>query len=197
MTAANSSLDITSAPAAKGEQLPPGMAATLASLYEATAPKPGNVHPTAAFDDTTNYAAFVRSAIVVGPILEQARTMGVGPAVLEAVRQTQAAVGTNTNLGTLLLIAPLAAAPADRPLVEGLATVLDRLSAADTRAVYEAIRLAQAGGLGRVAEGDVSQAPPPDLTLAGRHAARCRSRSRRPAVHEQFCRRVPGPGPLD
>ena len=49
-----------------------GAAATLACLYEATARKPGNVYPGADFDETTTYAAFVTSAVVIGPIIEKA-----------------------------------------------------------------------------------------------------------------------------
>jgi triphosphoribosyl-dephospho-CoA synthase len=142
----------------------PAAAATLACLYEATAQKPGNVHPNASFDDLT-YADFVASAIVIGPILEQAREKGVGRTVLDAVRVTQESVGTNTNLGTLLLLAPLAAVPADETLADGIADVLQRFDRDDTRFVYEAIRLAVPGGLGRVDDADVYSDPPENLTL--------------------------------
>jgi triphosphoribosyl-dephospho-CoA synthase len=146
-------------------RLSPGAAATLACLYEATAPKPGNVHPEASFDKTTTYGHFVRSAVAIGPIAEQAATVGVGQTVLDAVRATRACVGTNTNLGTVLLLAPLAAVPHGESLERGIGEVLARLTYGDTRAVYEAIRLAHAGGLGRAERGDVSAAPPPDLHL--------------------------------
>src|SRR5689334_25243107 len=95
-------------PAPNSGPIPLGTAATLACIYEATARKPGNVYPGADFDDTTTYAAFVKSAIAIGPVLERAPHVGVGLTVLDAVRATRDAVGTNTNLGTLLLIAPLA-----------------------------------------------------------------------------------------
>jgi triphosphoribosyl-dephospho-CoA synthase len=144
---------------------PTVVAATLACIYEATAPKPGNVHPHASFDDATSYADFVTSAVVVGPILQQAPRAGVGRTVLDAVRATHDAVGTNTNLGTLLLLAPLAAVPEEQPLREGIATVLDGLTSEDTRLVYEAIRLSAAGGLGRAEQADVFQDPPPQLNL--------------------------------
>jgi len=138
-------------------------AATLACLYEATAPKPGNVHPGRDVDDAS-YADFVVSAIVVGPILARASVRGVGRTVLEAVRATREACGTNTNLGTLLLVAPLAAVPAGQTLADGIAGVLARLTSDDTRCVYEAIRLAAAGGLGRVERADVFS-DPPNLSL--------------------------------
>jgi len=145
--------------------LPIGAAATLACLYEATASKPGNVYPGADFDETTSYAAFVTSAVVIGPIIEKTPAVGVGQTVLNAVQATRDAVGTNTNLGTLLLLAPLAAVPCDTSLEAGIGKVLDGLTPDDTRAVYEAIRIANAGGLGRESEADVFLDPPPTLKL--------------------------------
>lgn len=142
-----------------------GAAATLACLYEATARKPGNVYPGADFDETTSYAAFVKSAVVIGPIIEKTPRYGVGQTVLDAVQATRKAVGTNTNLGTLLLIAPLAAVPRESKLTDGIGAVLDALTPDDTRFVYEAIRLANAGGLGREDVADIRHAPPPNLTL--------------------------------
>src|SRR3954454_8123743 len=100
--------------------LPLGTAATLACIYEATARKPGNVYPGADFDETTTYAAFVKSAIAIGPIIEKAPSLGVGITILDAVQATRDAVGSNTNLGTLLLLAPLAAVPAGTNLQDGI-----------------------------------------------------------------------------
>ena len=97
------------------------------------------------------------------PVLEGAAGRPVGETVLAAVRATRQVVRTNTNLGILLLLAPLAAVGPDRPLREGLRRVLERLDVADARAVYEAVRLANPSGLGRVPEQDVSE--PPTQTL--------------------------------
>jgi triphosphoribosyl-dephospho-CoA synthase len=146
--------------------LPIGAAATLACLYEVTARKPGNVYPGADFDETTTYAAFAASAVVIGPIIEKTPSVGVGQTVLDAVRATREAVGTNTNLGTLLLLAPLAAVPRETSLEAGIGKVLDCLTPDDTRAVYEAIRIANAGGLGHEEVADVFAEPPPTLTLS-------------------------------
>src|SRR5690348_1953484 len=85
-----------------------GNAAMLACLYEATAPKPGNVHPGASFADAT-FEDFQVSAKVIGPIMQGAQTRGVGQTILDAVSATREAVGTNTNLGMILLFAPLTA----------------------------------------------------------------------------------------
>src|SRR5262249_17967858 len=55
--------------------------------------------------------------------------------------------------------------PRDTKLESGIGKVLDELTPADTRAVYEAIRLANAGGLGREDEADVFADPPLTLKL--------------------------------
>ena len=144
--------------------LSPGAAATLACIYEATAPKPGNVHPDACFCDVS-YADFVASAVVIGPVFDRAHHVGVGATVLEAVRTTRIATDTNTNLGTLLLLAPLAAVPTDARLSDGIQSVLDRLTADDTHRVYAAIRLSRAGGLGHADKADVFAGAPTELTL--------------------------------
>lgn len=152
-------------------QLSVGQCATLACLLEATAPKVGNVHRGADFDDLT-FADFVASAVVIGPIVEKACPNGVGRTVLEAVRATRNVVATNTNLGMLLLIAPLAAVPlSERLTSESVGKVLRGLTAADCQRVYEAIRAAQPGGMGQVESMDVAEAPPADLLAAMRAAA--------------------------
>ncbi len=130
-----------------------------ACLMEATARKPGNVHPEASFADMT-YDDFVRSADLVAPILASAGEIGVGAAILQSVQATQEALGRNTNLGIILLLAPLAAVPRSVPLRQGIGAVLQGIDLDQTRQVYEAIRLAAPGGMGRVDEGDVAGAPP-------------------------------------
>jgi len=144
--------------------------ATLACLLEVTAPKPGNVHRGADFEDLS-FSDFVTSAVVVGPIVEQAATLGVGPAILQAVQATREAVGTNTNLGMLLLLVPLAAVPREEPLASGIGRVLRGLTPGDAAAIYQAIQTAQAGGLGQVPEHDVAGSPPANLHDAMRMAA--------------------------
>ena len=67
-----------------GESLSIGQCATLACLLEVTAPKPGNVHRGADFEDVT-FVDFVASAVAIGPAMEHAVRSGVGAAVLDAV----------------------------------------------------------------------------------------------------------------
>jgi triphosphoribosyl-dephospho-CoA synthase len=151
-------------------QLSAGQLAALACLLEATAPKPGNVHPGARFADMT-HLDFVASAIASAPAMDSAVGVSLGQTVLDAVRATRQLVGKNTNLGTLLLLAPLAKVPRGQPLRPGVAEVLAGMNAEDARLVYEAIRLAQPGGLGSAPAADVHDEPPPDLLAAMRLAA--------------------------
>ena len=144
--------------------------ATLACLLEATAPKPGNVHRGADFEDLC-FNDFVVSAVAIGPAMQSARQVGVGDSILAATRATRTLVGRNTNLGCVLLIAPLAAAAPEQPLGSGIDDVLRSLSASDAARVYEAIRLVTPGGLGTVAEMDVHDSAPVDLVAAMRLAA--------------------------
>ncbi len=62
--------------------------AVSACLLEATARKPGNVHPAASFADLT-YADFVRSAHVIRPSFEHGAEWSVGRIVFDAVERTQ------------------------------------------------------------------------------------------------------------
>lgn len=144
----------------QGPPLTLGACATLACSWEATAPKPGNVYRGADFADLS-YADFLTSAAAIGPIIEQTASRGVGATVLAGVEATRGAIGAkNTNLGILLLIAPLAAARVDRPLCESIAEVLELLTVDDCCNAYAAVRLVQPGGLGRVDEADVNDGPP-------------------------------------
>jgi triphosphoribosyl-dephospho-CoA synthase len=135
-----------------------GLCAQLACIWEATARKAGNVHRLCDFADLT-YLDFLHSAAAIGPFLQRTGDLGVGLTVLEAVRATRAVASTNTNLGMLLLIAPLAAVPGWLSLEAGLPAVLDGLTVNDSQAVYEAIRMVEPGGLGRSPEQDVHDEP--------------------------------------
>jgi triphosphoribosyl-dephospho-CoA synthase len=127
-------------------------------MWEVTARKPGNVHRQREFADTS-YVDFLLSAAAAAPVLEAAGHLSVGEMVLEGLRATRQLVRTNTNLGLLLLLAPLAKVPRAEDLPRGLPRVLAGLDNADARAVYQAIRLAVPGGLGQVSEQDVHDEP--------------------------------------
>jgi triphosphoribosyl-dephospho-CoA synthase len=159
----------TIAPAAE-DRLSAGQCATLACLLEATAAKPGNVHRGADFEDMT-FTDFAVSAAAIGPAMEAAAQRGVGATVLAAVQATRRLVPVNTNLGTVLLLAPLAAVPREQSLKAGIGQVLSNLTAADAEAVYAAIRRAEPGGLGTADQMDVAEAAPESLLAAMAAAA--------------------------
>jgi triphosphoribosyl-dephospho-CoA synthase len=90
---------------------------------------------------------------------------GVGAAVLHVITATRQVVASNTNLGMVLLLAPLAAVRV-ASLRERLRDVLKATTVQDAQFVYQAIRIADPGGLGTVAEQDVSDEPTVTLVEA-------------------------------
>jgi triphosphoribosyl-dephospho-CoA synthase len=148
-------------------------AAQLACLLEVSAPKPGNVSPGLHFADT-RYEHFLGSAAAIGLPLSGAGARPLGATVLLAAEATSEWTRSNTNLGIILLLAPLARAalldgPAEQlardAVVEhgvlrtALREVLDATTVEDARSVYTAIRRAAPGGLGRAATQDVAHEP--------------------------------------
>jgi triphosphoribosyl-dephospho-CoA synthase len=134
---------------------------------ELEALKPGNVHIHEAGHGMSVEDFRVSAKVSAAPLTAPGNA--VGRRILEAVAATRAAVGCNTNLGIVLLAAPLVAAAesvAQCGLRASLADVLARLTVADAVAAYEAIRLAAPAGLGRVAEQDAAAAPTIDLRQA-------------------------------
>jgi triphosphoribosyl-dephospho-CoA synthase len=128
----------------------------LACIWEASARKPGNVHRYCDFGDSS-YVDFLQAAATIAPVL--AADLSVGALVFEAVRLCGQVTASNTSLGIVLLLAPLAKAASKGSLRAGLPQVLNQLGKADAELVYAAIRLAKPGGLGRVADQDVSEMP--------------------------------------
>ncbi|MEE7504650.1 triphosphoribosyl-dephospho-CoA synthase [Methylobacterium sp. C33D] len=137
-----------------------------ACLAELDALKPGNVHAYAPGHRMV-LADFVTSADVSAPPLARAGA-GVGARVRDSVAATMAAVGQNTNLGILLLCAPLAVSAEGGQTV---AAVLDSLDGADSEAVFAGIRRANPGGLGAAGRHDVADAAPGSLRDAMAEAA--------------------------
>lgn len=128
-----------------------------ACLWEVAAPKAGNVHPQASFSDLT-YNDFVRSARITAFMLARSHR-GVGKAILDTSKAVRLQVGKNTNLGIILLLAPLISASQEQNLDEAVSAVIDQMTVEDSKQIYEAIRTARPGGMGEVAEQDVAQEP--------------------------------------
>jgi triphosphoribosyl-dephospho-CoA synthase len=139
-----------------------------------SAPKPGNITPEHDFADTT-YADMVRSAIALGPVFarRRARRRGVGELIADAVSATARVTTANTNLGIVLLFAPLVRAEAIRLPGESLRSaaerVLGELDVDDATAAFAAIVQAHPGGLGEAPEHDVRA--PPSVSLREAMAA--------------------------
>jgi len=164
------STDNAARPLGSAAQLTIAECVTLAAIMEATSAKPGNVHRGADFEDVS-YPDFILAAVAIGPILGAADHTQLGSRALRAVQATQTWIGSNANLGIVLLLAPLALAARDQPLGAAVGQVLGRLTPTDAANVYQAIRLASPGGLGQVQQADVHAEPPSDLIAAMRLAA--------------------------
>lgn len=126
--------------------------------------KPGNVSVFSPGHrmQSEQFVASARAA--AGPLFEPGAR--VGQRIEAAMDATWRAVGCNTNLGILLLCAPIAAASerdgacatrdALRSAVEAVLASLDR---DDARAAYRAIAQANPGGLGQAPQQDVHDEP--------------------------------------
>ncbi|MBX7103903.1 MAG: triphosphoribosyl-dephospho-CoA synthase [Gemmataceae bacterium] len=140
-----------------------GLHAQIACILEAVARKPGNVHRLQDFPDLT-LVDLLLSAAAIAPEIDRAETRSVGQTVLACIEATRRVVSTNTNLGIVLLFAPMAAGP-------DIESAMANLTVADCRDVYSAIRLANPGGLGRVPRQDVADEPEVTLLEAMRLAS--------------------------
>lgn len=172
MTAvASSGPDVDAFAVRAGQAVDPLRRAYLLScLDELQAPKPGNVSVYSAGHGMTA-GQFLRSAEAsAGPLCRPSSR--VGARVLEATEASWATAGCNTNLGIVLLCAPLIKAAQHLgtagtqitagKLQDAVCGVLAGLDLRDTEQVFEAIRLAAPGGLGQAPQHDVharAQAP--------------------------------------
>ncbi len=148
-----------------------------ACITDVHAFKPGNVS-IASPGHGMQAQHFIASAHAIAAVIA-APGMKVGQRILSAIEATRAVVPFNTNLGIVLLCAPLAHAATDAMdslnLRERLQGVLARLDRDDAETAYHAIRLAAPGGLGRAVRHDVAQPARVSLREA-MHEARSRDR---------------------
>jgi triphosphoribosyl-dephospho-CoA synthase len=137
-----------------------GQQVQLACVLEVSAAKPGNITPVHDFADTT-YADMVRSALALGPVFQRSRVLQrrVGELIADGVEATAQVAGANTNLGIVLLFAPLARAAVTRRADEALQSAVERtlaeLDVDDAATAFAAIARANPGGLGEAPEHDV------------------------------------------
>lgn len=153
--------------------------AQLACILEASAPKPGNVNRYHDFRDT-KYEHFLASGIAIGKPAENAAFLGfeagkggldisdigVGRLIRDAVFETKKWHRSNTNLGIAMLLIPLSAACGvtlarlkkmkNENVRKNLDLIIKKSTYKDSLFLYEAIRAAELGGLGRVKRLDVN-----------------------------------------
>ncbi len=130
----------------------------LACIAEVEAMKPGNVH---IFADGHGMQVqdFIQSAEVSAAVVTQP-DMTLGERIFRSVEATWQAVGCNTNLGIILLCAPVihaALQPQTKPLRTQIAQVLANTSQTDAEWLFKAIQQANPAGLGEVDSHDVHQ----------------------------------------
>ncbi len=144
-----------------------------ACKLDVNAVKPGNVSIDAP-GHGMSAAEFLASAEAIAePITAPGLT--VGERIYCAIEATQQAVNCNTNLGIVLLLAPLiqtAESIADGTSLEReLDTVLSCLTVTDADWTYRAIRLAKPGGMGATDQHDIADSPTVTLYHAMQKAA--------------------------
>jgi triphosphoribosyl-dephospho-CoA synthase len=140
---------------------------------ELRALKPGNVHAYAAGHGMT-VADFEASAEASADAMANPR-LSVGTRIYRAIRQSRAVAGCNTNLGIVLLCAPLAEAGLHGrglDLRRRLVRVLGKLDRRDASYAFRAISLANPGGLGDAPRHDVHRPARVTLLSAMVHARR-------------------------
>ena len=143
-----------------------------ACLAELDALKPGNVHRLSDGHSMT-VADFEASARAAAPLIGR-EGLAVGERIRLAAEATRRAAGQNTNLGILLLAAPLATAALDQRggnLASRLRLILNELTVDDASQAYRAIRETMPGGLGKASQHDVAAEPAVSLLEAMRAAA--------------------------
>jgi len=135
--------------------------------------KPGNVSVYAAGHDMSVDDFRISAEVSAPPLCNP--DYSLGEKIFYAVKATREAVGCNTNLGIILLAAPLIAACAYQntglTLRQALRKVLTTTTVDDADWTFRAIALAAPGGLGEAPRQDVHEKASTTLTEAMRLAA--------------------------
>lgn len=143
--------------------------AQIASALEVSGyPKPGNVHRTRDFEDM-EFEDFIISGIVIGDTIEEAtskinvnnlQNARLGKYILDAVKETDKWVANNTNLGIVMMLIPIAcgAAISDdfSQVRKNMTDLMKATTVEDAVDLYDAINIADAGGMGDQDEYDVA-----------------------------------------
>ena len=138
-----------------------------ACLLDVQALKPGNVGLHGG-GHGKSWRDFRRSAQASAELISWPG-WGLGKRVRKAAQASWGVTGCNTNIGVLLLAAPLVGAyyrSGSRDLGQRVREVLDETTVKDAREVYRAIRLMRPAGLGRTEREDIRHRPKVDLREA-------------------------------
>ena len=140
--------------------------AQIASALEVSGyPKPGNVHRTRDYDDM-EFEDFIISGIVIGDTIREAcsdvdvENPKLGKYILQAVAETDRWIKNNTNLGIVMMTTPIAVAASISDsfddIRENIKLLMSNTSVDDACDLYDAINIADAGGMGDQEEYDVA-----------------------------------------
>ena len=140
--------------------------AQIASALEVSGyPKPGNVHRTRDYDDMV-FEDFIISGIVIGDTIREAcsdvdvENPLLGKYILQAVDETDKWIKNNTNLGIVMMTTPIAVAAAISDnfdeIRQNVVKLMANTSVDDACDLYDAINIADAGGMGDQDEYDVA-----------------------------------------
>ena len=149
--------------------------AQISSVLEVSGhPKPGNVHRTHDFEDMV-FEDFLISGIVIGEEIKKAAQQGskfkgkidkfhkiqLGKLIKNAVLETDKWIANNTNLGIVMLLTPISAAAGMSSNLDELrynvGTIIKKTTPQDAVELYDAINIADAGGMGKQKNFDVTK----------------------------------------
>jgi triphosphoribosyl-dephospho-CoA synthase len=143
----------------------------IASVLEVSGyPKPGNVHRTRDFHDMV-FEDFLISAVAIGYTIKEScentfnfkndlSKANLGKYILKGVKETDKWIKNNTNLGIVMMTTPIASAAIISSNFDDLqiniGKLLDETTVNDAINLYDAIAIAEAGGMGSQDEYDVT-----------------------------------------
>ncbi|WP_409199631.1 triphosphoribosyl-dephospho-CoA synthase [Methanobrevibacter sp. DSM 116169] len=145
--------------------------AQIASALEVSGhPKPGNVHRNRDFHDMV-FEDFLISGIAIGETIKSVASnarknkdnlskINIGKYILDGVLETDKWVQNNTNLGIIMMLVPISASAAIssnfNDLQKNIGDILNATTLDDAINLYQAINIADAGGMGSQNEFDVN-----------------------------------------
>ena len=130
--------------------------------------KPGNVfldHPAYGM----SHKDFLQSSMACSDIICE-KNMDIGIKILESVKASMDVVGCNTNLGIILLCVPIVEAiyydKEHKFQQNNLKKIINSIDSKQTKAIYKAINIANAGGMGKKDKFDLNTKKSLDFTLS-------------------------------